>query len=141
MENNSILFIDVNAGGEIEDGSMLDLLDQQVCGVDAVNLAWLAGDDVFKQGDLHAACLAEAVIEDIENPRNENARRLRIALRQGPEATLNFVRNRDNLKGLRVLKVLGKQVKGIKKTMHKRAVFALVMADVRARGLFCPNSI
>ena len=126
----------------VEEGSNLSIYFDGEIGEELVNWAWLSGDDPFKQGGAHAACVASAAFDDIYHPakghKGRNARRLVSALREGPEAVLNFVRHKRNLRGLWAVDAkCKKEVKGVR----GRAVLALAMAEVRARGIPCPNEI
>lgn len=126
----------------IEKGSTLDMYFDGEIGEELVNWAWLCGDDPFKQGGTHAACVASAAFADIYQPakgrKGRNARRLVSALREGPEAVLNFVRDKGNLRGLWAIDAKSKRER---MCVRGRAVLALAMAEVRARDIPCPNKI
>lgn len=126
----------------IEKGSPLDMYFDSEIGEELANWAWLCGDDPFKLGGTHAACVASAAFADIYQPakghKGRNALRLVSALREGPEALLNFVRDKQNLRGLQAINAKSKRER---MGVRGRAVLAMAMAEVRARGIACPNKI
>lgn len=126
----------------IEEGSTLAMYFSGEIGAELVNLAWLCGDDPFRQGGLSAACLASAAFSDIYEPakghEGQNAQGLVSALRESPEAVLNFVRDKRNLRGLWAVDAKSKRER---MGVRGRAALAMAMADLRARGLPYPNEI
>lgn len=124
----------------IEKGSHLDMYFAGEVGADLVNWAWLCGDDPFRQGGMKEAAISTGAFADIYEPAKgragRNARRLTSALKAGPEAVMNFVREKRNLHGLWAVDTkCKKQLKGVR----RRAVLAMVMADLRAKNIPCPN--
>jgi hypothetical protein len=125
----------------IEKGSSLDLYFAGEVGEEYVNWAWLCGDNPFRNS-MQDACVSSAAFNDIYNHAKgragKNRRRLVSALRAGPRAVLDFVRDKQNLRGLWGV---DSGSKGARKKVLGKAVLAMAMVDVRAAGLPCPNEV
>lgn len=125
----------------IEKGSSLDLYFAGEVGEEYVNWAWLCGDNPFRNS-MQDACISSAAFADIYDPAKgragKNRRRLVSALRAGPRAVLELVRDKRNLHGLQGVDSRSKRERN--KVLGK-TVLALAMADVRAAGLSCPNEM
>lgn len=126
----------------IEEGSNLAIYFAGEIDAELVNWAWLCGDDPWRQGGMKGATVSTEAYTDIYNPapgrRGRNARRLASALREGPGAVLNFVRDKRNLRGLWAVDAKSKRAR---MKVQVRAALATVMAEARSKGIPCPNEI